>query len=491
MSSLTLLLSPDVVDFSKPVTVRVNGRQVFKGEVKKDPAVLLAWAAKDNDRTMLYGAELKIAGTVGRDSGPAEVAFMSITRRDLLTRAGGVAAAAAAGTLTEERLQALALQASDGALPAKRDFAIPAGQTYLNCAFIHPVPLITADAITRYIETRSFQRERWSGDELAAKVRAQFAALINAKPEEISLVESTSRGENLVVNGLGLHANAGNVVTDALHFEGSLLLYGEMQKRGLDLRLVRPRDWRIEFADVEKAVDGKTKLIAVSLVSWYNGFQHDLKRLADLAHAHGAHLYADIVQAAGNTPIDVRASGVDFCACSSFKWLMGDFGLGFLYVREGLLDTVIRRTETGYQQADIALHYLPSDPPAATPATWQMHADTAAHFQVGTYGQGAVNGLAQSLAYLQRLGVEKIHAHRQPLLKLLHDEMPRRGFTAITPRESTSAIASFVAKDAEQRFAARLKQANVSVSLGGDRMRVSPSFFNDARDVEKLLDALA
>lgn len=55
-----LLLSPDVIDFAKPVTVSVNGKRLFDGAVKKDPAVLLAWAAKDNDRTMLYGAELRI-----------------------------------------------------------------------------------------------------------------------------------------------------------------------------------------------------------------------------------------------------------------------------------------------------------------------------------------------------------------------------------------------------------------------------------------------
>ena len=61
VSSLTLLLSPDVVDFSKPVTVHVNGKPVFTGDVKADPATLLKWAAEDNDRTMLYGAELKIA----------------------------------------------------------------------------------------------------------------------------------------------------------------------------------------------------------------------------------------------------------------------------------------------------------------------------------------------------------------------------------------------------------------------------------------------
>jgi selenocysteine lyase/cysteine desulfurase len=403
---------------------------------------------------------------------------MSLTRRELLAGAAQLAAAAA-------------VQPVDDSLPARRDFAIPSGQTYLNSAFIHPIPVVAAQAVSRYIETRTFSRERWSGDELAGTVRAQFARLINAKPAEISLVESTSRGENLVVNGLGVPSNAGNVVTDALHFEGSLILYGELQKRGLDVRLVRPRDWRIDPAEMEKVVDRKTRLVAVSLVSWYNGFQHDLKRVCDLAHAHGAYVYADIVQAAGNTPVDVRASGVDCCACSSFKWLMGDFGLGFLYVREELLDRVIHRSEYGYQQADTAMHYLPSDPPASAPVTWTMHADARAHFQVGTYGQGTLNALAKSLAYLERVGIERIHAHRQPLLRRLHDELPRLGFSSITPAGTTSAIVAFTAPDAEHRFAPRLKQANVSVTLSGERMRISPSFFNDIHDVERLLAALA
>ena len=403
---------------------------------------------------------------------------MSLTRRELLTGTAQLAAAAA-------------FPPAGGALPARRDFAIPAGHVYLNSAFIHPIPSAAANAATRYIESRTFSRERWSGDDLAVKVRAQFASLINARAAEISLVESTSRGENLVVNGLGLTANAGNVVTDALHFEGSLILYGELQKRGLEVRLVRPHEWRIDLADMERAIDRKTRLVAVSLVSWYNGFQHDLRRVCELAHASGAHVYADIVQAAGNTPIDVRASGVDFCACSSFKWLMGDFGLGFLYVREDLLDAVIHRTEYGYQQADTAMHYLPSDPPSDAPVTWTMHADARAHFQVGTYGQGALNALTESLAYLDRVGVDRIHAHRQPLLQRLHEALPLLGFTSITPPETTSAIAAFTAPSAEKRFAARLKQANVSVTLSGERLRISPSLFNDIQDVDRLLAALS
>lgn len=61
VAAFTLLLSPDVVDFAKPVVVTINGKQAFSGLVQKDPAVLLRWASRDNDRTVLYGAELKIA----------------------------------------------------------------------------------------------------------------------------------------------------------------------------------------------------------------------------------------------------------------------------------------------------------------------------------------------------------------------------------------------------------------------------------------------
>jgi hypothetical protein len=60
VAAFTLLLSPDAIDFTKPVVVTVNGKQAFSGTVKKDPVTLMRWAARDNDRTSLYEAELKI-----------------------------------------------------------------------------------------------------------------------------------------------------------------------------------------------------------------------------------------------------------------------------------------------------------------------------------------------------------------------------------------------------------------------------------------------
>ncbi|MGH7631547.1 MAG: hypothetical protein ACREOF_19605 [Gemmatimonadales bacterium] len=173
---------------------------------------------------------------------------MTITRRDLLSPAGGLAAAAAVGTTGVTLSGHTGSPSSDGTLPAEDAFAIPAGHTYLNSAFIHPMPVVAASAVSRCLEA-DVTPEAVGRRCARGAGRARFATF-TATPAEISLVQNTSTGENLVVSGLGVPANDGNVVADALHLDGSLVLCGELQKRGLDVRIVRPRQWRIEPRDM-------------------------------------------------------------------------------------------------------------------------------------------------------------------------------------------------------------------------------------------------
>ena len=429
---------------------------------------------------------------------------MTISRRDLLA-----SAAVAAGTLAARRLtaqlspespmdQTLASRVAAAKFPRKADFAIPAGLTYINGAYTHPMPIVAATAMRQYAEARSsFRTDDVTDGTLSAGVKAAFASLINAKPSEIAFIPNTSSGENLVVNGLEIAEQASrgiNVVTDALHFDGSILNLQLLQRdRGLDLRIVMPRDngSRIDLRDMEKVIDRKTKLVGVSLVAMYNGFQHDLKAVCDLAHANGAYVYADIIQAAGASPIDVKATGVDFAACASFKWLMADFGLGFLYAKEELLDRVVHRSQRGYHSSrDIVTHFLPYDPPAPTPFTWELGSDASSMFETGSNAWGPMNALGKSLPYIKELGVANIEAWRQPMLARLRQEMPRLGFEPVTPAGTRSALLTFTFKD-RAPVVERLRKANVNARVGNNFIRLSPSVYNDMADIDRLLGALA
>lgn len=415
---------------------------------------------------------------------------MSLTRRELLSTLGGAAVAAAIPSVSHALAEsAPGTPTRHDAFPRKSDFAIAEGYTYINGAYTHPMPIAAAAALRAELDRRSHLAP--TPPRTRPDARVDFARLVNAKPSEIGWINNTSTGENLVVESLGLSRPfRGNIVTDELHFEGALVHLLELKRRGADVRIVRQKGGRIDLRDYERVVDKNTKLVEVSWVSMYNGFQHDLKAVCDLAHAHGALVYADIIQGVGAVPLDVRATGLDFAATASYKWLMGDFGLGFLFVREELLDR-LPHTHLSYESApDTEIHLSPFDPKYPTPVTYTVGRNAASFSQLGTRALQVGEALAVSVPYIASLGVDNIQAHRIPLLRRLQSELPRLGFTPQTPAESTSPIVTFAMKDTTA-IARKLDAAKVNVRVADTWVRIAPSVYNDMADVERLLSALS
>ncbi len=417
-------------------------------------------------------------------AGPTSTSGPTISRREWMTRVGMVPLAA---VLSENVIG----KAPVLGLPAKSKFAVK--DTYINAAYTHPMSLSTAAAAEAYVKRR-LDCDRAADEDMnvsRSEIKKLFAKLINAAPEEIALVPSTMVGENLIVSGLGLPNAKSRIVTDALHFDGSLYLYGQLAKKGQQVEVLRPKDNKIDLKEMDAAIRPGTRLVALSLVSTVNGFQHDLKAVCDLAHSRGALVFADIIQAAGAVPIDVKATGIDFCACASYKWLMADFGVGFLYVRKEKLDQ-LKRTMYGFRQiASFTSHTLPFDSPGKTAYDWTSSDDVGGYFQVGTYAGAAIVALRDSLNYLLDTGVDNIQAHRIPLLKKLQAELPSRGFIPLTPAESTSPVISFAYKNAETILKPRLDAARVNISVYPHRIRISPSVYNDMTDIDKLIQAVS
>src|SRR6476646_2410776 len=422
---------------------------------------------------------------------------MTLARRDLLKSLSGMAATVAFGKLDIPSAIDGA-QTSRAVLPRKQDFDLTDGFTYLNAAYTHPIPRPAADAARGYLAQRNklaMPRPGSGGGAGAGfNAKALFAELINAKPSEIAYVPNTSTGENLVVSALGLdRPTKFNVVTDWLHFDGALVHLLELQRAGLDVRIVRPTtDYRIDIADLARVIDSNTRLVELSSTTMYNGFQHDLEAVCELAHSHGAHVYADIIHTAGAEPFDVKASGVDFAACSSFKWLMGDYGLGFLYARDDVVEQIRRPLIGYYQAATMTGHEPPFDNAGVTaPVSWALARDATGHFEAVSIAGALGAGLAASLAYIKEVGVANIQAYRKPMMQKLRDEVPRHGFTCVTPPQSTASIITFARKGlGASDIPARLARARVNVRMTDNWMRVSPSIYNDMEDIDRLLYAL-
>jgi selenocysteine lyase/cysteine desulfurase len=242
----------------------------------------------------------------------------------------------------------------------------------------------------------------------------------------------------------------------------------------------------MELRDFEAAIGKGTRLVAVSLVSSLTGFRHDLKALCEVAHSKGALVYADIIQAAGAMPLDVHESGVDFCCCGTYKWLMGDFGVGFLYVRADRLDS-LKRVQIGWRQlATNGHHIYPFDVPGPAIGDWTMRGDTVGRFEVSTPDWLALSIVTSAIGYIQELGVGAIQKHRQPMLDRLQTELPKLGFAPLTP-DLGGPIASFSYKGAAKRFGLALAAAKVKISVYENIVRISPSVYNDMEDIERLL----
>ncbi|TAJ72033.1 MAG: aminotransferase class V-fold PLP-dependent enzyme [Phenylobacterium sp.] len=365
---------------------------------------------------------------------------------------------------------------------------------YLDAGSTHPMPLGAKAALEEYLRYKT-RDGLWAGYSIDAKekiVLAGFGALVGAAPDELTFIQSTTMGENLVLKALGFPEGGGRIVTDALHFFGSFYTYGELAKLGMDVvTLPMTPEGRIDMQAMAAAVNDKTRLVSISHVSTTNGFEHDLKAVCDLAHAHGAYVYADIVHGAGSTPLDLRAAGVDFAATSSYKWLMGDFGLGFLYVRREVQEK-LPRPWWGYHQVGgrFVTHVFPFDPPGQTVADYGYAQGAAGKFAMGTTSWTGVVQLEHSLGFIQKLGVANIQAWRQPMAVAIQTELRRRGYQPMTPLGSRTPLVAFALKDARAKLGELLAKNDLRLTVSANRFRVSLGVFNDMNDIDRLLAVL-
>lgn len=393
-----------------------------------------------------------------------------LDRRQFLGAASATAGLATLGTRRPSR--------EDDPLGVRADFPVTQDGIYLNSAYIAPPPKVVVEAGTRFLEAKA--RRPISLGNMQARtdeVRTKFARMVGVSSEEIGFLYATSEGENIVAQQLGLR-KGDNVVVDQLHYLTTYVLYKDIEEQtGIELRVAKQRDGQVPLAEFERLVDFRTRLVSVAWVSHQNGFRHDMKALAELAHTHNAYLYTDAVQAVGMFPMDLRATGIDFLASGTYKWLLAGYGVAPFFVRRELLDDV-RPDRRGALHVEKELGDY----------RYQLYKGGRG-FEYATLAFGAVYQLSAALDYLEQVGLERIESHTVALARRFRSGLLERGFRVLTPPDNRSSIVGFVHGGDPEVVRGIMDEKGIQVSFreDGTQIRVGIALFNNAAEIDRVL----
>ena len=320
----------------------------------------------------------------------------------------------------------------------------------------------------------------WTQQIEAARVRA--AGLIGAQAEEIALVPNTAAGINLVAEGFPWQPGD-NVVLPENEFPSNQYPWINLADRGVKVRRVKIEQGRVELDRLAAACDRRTRIVSVSWVAYASGWRQDLDRLADMVHAHGALLFLDAVQGLGVFPIDVARTPVDFLAAGGHKWLLGPQGSGLFFLRRQHLD-LLRPQRLGWNSV-VGQHDFDRIELTLKP--------TAVRYEGGTANVAALLALGASMELLARFGPAEISRRVLELTDLACRRLQSIGGVLHSDRspEHRSGIVSFEIPGRDPQAVRRhCRQRDVVFCCRSGRLRISPHAYNNAGDIDRLIDAL-
>jgi selenocysteine lyase/cysteine desulfurase len=370
-------------------------------------------------------------------------------------------------------------------IPCQRDlFDIAEGTAYLDCAKMSPLSRASIEAGRRGLERKAHPwnvKAEHFFDESEA-VRTLFARLIGSLAADVAIIPSVSYGMATVMANVPIAAGQ-TIVTLAGDFPSGILASRALARRA-EARLVtvsRPEEgsWTSAILD---AIDGGTALVVAPHTHWVCGSLIDVEAIGRRCRSVGAALVLDTTQSTGALPLDLAAVDPDYLIATSYKWLMGPYSLGFLYVAA--------RHQQGRPLEEAWIVRSNARDFRSLSDYEEGFAPGARRFDMGERANFALLPVAgTAIGQLLDWGVADITETLGAATARIEARLREREVLAQEGRAPHFLSVRFpggLPEGIEQRLAA----ADVHVSLRGDRMRITPHLYNDEADAERLFSAL-
>jgi selenocysteine lyase/cysteine desulfurase len=408
--------------------------------------------------------------------------------------AEAAAVAARAGSAPFERqLAQAAAEGDEGSFweLIRGQFLLDPGWTYVNFAGLGSCPL---PVLNRLVEcTQAEERAPSAGhdEKQWQEVKEKLARALGkaCRKEDLGFIGGATEGVNVIINGLPLKKGDEVITTTHEHVALHTALLNRMQRDGIAIRLFEP-DLASGPGNVDriaKLITPRTRLIFISHVTCTTGQRFPEKEIAALARSKSIWFALDGAQAPVCVPFDIVETGADFYTCSAHKWMMGPKRTGFIYVRQGLLDTLRPQTVGGGSplRYDVAKGELVFQP-------------TAQRYESGTQNDALFYALGAALDFIGTIGADRIWRHNHRLAESFYQGLGQvPGVERLSPEEEAyrTAIIGFRMKTHDySEISAHLSREKIRarpVGEGGlNSIRVSFHINNNDGDVAAILDSL-
>jgi selenocysteine lyase/cysteine desulfurase len=280
---------------------------------------------------------------------------------------------------------------------------------------------------------------------------------------------------------LGAAKSGENVVVGAEEYTSNYFPWVQLRDRGYEVRTIPFRDGAPPIEYIAEQVDGGTRVLAVSAVQSSTGVASDLPALSEIVHRTGGCLFVDASQAVGAVPINVRASGIDFLATPSHKFLCGTRGMGYLCVRDELV-SAMRPIAPGWKAAvePLKSFYGP-----------EMHlSETASKLDMSLAWFAALGDEA-ALGIFEQFGTEHLFEINRQLIRHLRLRFKEHGLDAAEPDAPVHSTIVSLAVDDAVALNRRLAEANVVASARAGRIRIAVHFYNSPEELDLVLRCLS
>jgi selenocysteine lyase/cysteine desulfurase len=362
-------------------------------------------------------------------------------------------------------------------------FPVLERKTYLNSGSYCALADTVREAINNYMEDRLLVGANWDVWVMKNEaVRSLMAQVLRAQPDEIAVTASASAGINALASALDFSGARRKVVVSDFEFPTNAQIWHAQELRGAQIEHVhRGPDGYIPLESFEAAIDERTQLVAVTHVCFRNGAKLDIPGIVRLARSRGAKVLLDCYQAVGAMTVDVKRLDVDFAVGGMLKYLLGTAGLGFLYVRNELIQGLTPTNTGWFAQADITAMDINANRPSPT----------ARRFEAGTPAVVNCYAVEAGLKIIQEVGTDVIEERVQYLTRLCMDRLDEIGWPSITPRsdDRRGPMVCVRAQKVAELFD-KLMRNDIVTSFRDDNLRATFHFYNSEKDVDALIQAL-